>query len=93
MSRFTFLVLFFASILLIAVHPIDSQAAELGQTRSRPMWVRPRRSFTDRLMGRAAASRSNQTGFDQIGVQLQQLLAGGIYYLEPSVLLGGYSSD
>jgi len=69
-------------------------AAELGQTSPRPMWVRPRRTFSDRLMGRTAGGGgANQGGLDQIGSQLQQLMAGGLYYMDPSYLLGGYNGD
>ncbi|PKB78322.1 MAG: hypothetical protein BZY88_18980 [SAR202 cluster bacterium Io17-Chloro-G9] len=74
-------------------HQALETAAELGRTKPRPMWVRPRRSFSDRLMGRTSVGGSNQVGLNQIGTQFQQLLAGGVYYLEPSFLLGGYSSD
>ena len=62
-------------------------AAELGRARPRPYWVRPRRSFADRLAGRTA---SGSQGFNPFGAQLQQVLAGGIYYLEPSFMLSDY---
>ena len=62
-------------------------AAELGRARPRPYWVRPRRSFADRLAGRTA---SGSAGFNPFGSQLQQVLAGGIYYLEPSFMLSDY---
>jgi hypothetical protein len=49
------------------------------------MWLRPRRSLTERLMGRAS---SPVPGVAALAAPLQRLLAGGIYYLEPSHLLG-----
>ena len=64
-------------------------AAELGQARPRPHWVRPRRSFSDRLAGRGAGGSA---GFDSLGSQLQQVLAGGVYYLDPSFMLSDYPS-
>ncbi|HLF04265.1 MAG TPA: signal peptide peptidase SppA [Dehalococcoidia bacterium] len=60
-------------------------AAELGQTRPRPMWLRPRRSLSERLTGRVS---SPVPGMAALAGPLQRVLAGGIYYLEPSHLLG-----
>jgi protease-4 len=60
-------------------------AAQLGNVRPRPRWVRPRRSLSDRLMGRAS---SRQPALELFTAEAQRLLAGGIYYLEPSHLLG-----
>jgi len=59
-------------------------AAELGETRPNPLWLRPRRSLADRFMGRAS---SPAPGMEALAAPLQRLLAGGIYYLEPSHLL------
>ena len=61
-------------------------AAELGNVRPRPRWVRPRRSLSDRLMGRESA---HQGGLGLLATDAYRLLAGGIYFLEPSHLLGG----
>ena len=60
-------------------------AAQLGRTRPRSRWVRPRRSLSERLMGRGA---SHYSGLSLLAAQAQRMLAGGIYYLEPSHLLG-----
>jgi ClpP class serine protease len=62
-------------------------AAQLGNVRPRPRWIRPRRSLSDRLMGRAS---SRQPALELFTAEAQRLLAGGIYYLEPSHLLGEY---
>jgi protease-4 len=62
-------------------------AAQLGNTRPRPRWIRPRRSLSERLMGRAS---SRQTALESFTAEAQRLLSGGIYYLEPSHLLGEY---
>ena len=55
-------------------------AAELGKTRPRPVWVRPRRPLLGRLFG-AQASWGLAEG---LGAELQRLLTGGPYYLAPS---------
>jgi protease-4 len=65
-------------------------AAQLGRARPRPLWVRPRRSLSERLLGRVG---SRQGGGSTLAGQLQRLLAGGIYYLEPSYLMGDYRHD
>ena len=64
-------------------------AAQLGNTRPRAHFVRPKRSFTERLTGRAPAG---QAGSHPLGYGLGQLLNGGAYYLEPSFLLSDYYS-
>ena len=61
-------------------------AADLGQTRPRPVWLRPRRSMSDRMLNRTS---SPARGMTALAAPLPRLLAGGIYYLEPSCLLGG----
>ena len=65
-------------------------AAELGKARPKPLWVRPRRSFSDRLTGKTGIQ---QSALHPVATQLQRLLAGGVYYLEPSFLLGDHSVD
>jgi protease-4 len=60
-------------------------AAQLGNIQPRPKWLRPRRSLSDRLMGRAS---SRQQALALLIAEAHRLLAGGIYYLEPSYLLG-----
>ncbi|HZA24720.1 MAG TPA: S49 family peptidase, partial [Dehalococcoidia bacterium] len=65
-------------------------AGELGGVRPRPRWVRPRRSLSERLFGRMG---SRQTGLGLLSPELQRLLAGGIYYIEPSYLMTDYLGD
>ena len=62
-------------------------AAHLGHTRPRPRWVRPRRSLSERLIGRAA---SRNPGLSLLTAEAQRILTGGIYYLGPPYLLGDY---
>ena len=60
-------------------------AATAGRTKPRSRLLQPRRTFSQRLMGRAATER-----FDEgLSHGLQRLLSGGVYYLEPSYLMGG----
>lgn len=65
-------------------------AAEMGNTRPRPLWVRPRRSLSERLLGRTGAPLP---GVGLLTPELQRLLAGGIYYIDPSHLLAGDWDD
>lgn len=61
-------------------------AAELGNTKPRPRWVRPRRSFGQRLFSRMGGD----AGMSYLAGQLQQLMSGGIYYLDPTFMFGDY---
>ena len=67
-------------------------AAQLGGARPRPLLVQPRRSFSDRFMGRAATGVSDASSLDLMTGPFQRLLSGGIYYLEPAFLMGDYSA-
>jgi protease-4 len=58
-------------------------AAELGNAKPRARWLRPRRSFGQRLFGRMGGVSSVSI----LSEQFQQLFTGGIYYLEPSFML------
>ena len=60
-------------------------AAQQGNTRPRPRWVRPHRSLSDRMMGRGD---SRQTGMGPLAAELRRLMAGGLYYMEPSLMPG-----
>ena len=62
-------------------------AAQLGRARPRPLWVRPRRPFSERLLGRFGSRHGSESLLIN---QLQRIVAGGIYYLEPSYLMGDY---
>ncbi len=66
-------------------------AAKLGDARPRPFLVQPKRSFSDRFMGRAANGAAGASGIDFMTGPVQRLLSGGIYYLEPTFLMGDYS--
>ena len=59
-------------------------AAELGNARPTPKWVRPRRPFSARMFGR------DSSNLDLLAGEANRLLAGGVYFLEPSYLLGDY---
>jgi protease-4 len=65
-------------------------AGELGGIRPRPRWIRPRRALSERLLGRTG---SQQPGLGLLSPELRRLLAGGIYYIEPSYLMGDYLGD
>lgn len=65
-----------------------AQLAGIEKGRARPRWLRPRRTMSERLTGRPAASGS---GLPLLGPELGRLMSGGLYYLEPSSILGtGY---
>ncbi len=65
-------------------------AAQLGDARPRPLWVRPKRPFSARLLGRA---NSQQAGISVLANQFQRLMGGGFYFLEPSYLIGDYKGS
>ena len=60
-------------------------AAEAGKTRPRPKFLQPRRSLSQRLMGRTSAEAAAMAG---LASGLQRMLNGGIYYLDPAYLAG-----
>ena len=65
-----------------------AQLAGIEKNKARPRWLRPRRTMSERLTGRTAASVS---GLQVLGPELNRLMSGGLYYLEPSSILGnGY---
>ena len=57
-------------------------AAELGGVKPRPRWIRPKRPLSDRLTGRMA---NRQT---LLFNEMLRMLAGGMYYVEPSLVMG-----
>ena len=63
-------------------------AAELGNVRAKPRWIRPKRSMSERLTGRVG---SRSPGLGLLSAEMLRLLAGGMYYVEPSLMLGEYS--
>ena len=60
-------------------------AAEAGHTRPRARLLQPRRSLSQRLMGRSSTETAALTG---LAGGLQRMLTGGIYYLDPAYLAG-----
>ncbi|PKB64006.1 MAG: hypothetical protein BZY80_04440 [SAR202 cluster bacterium Io17-Chloro-G2] len=66
-------------------------AAYLGDVQPRSLLVQPKRSFSDRFMGRPASGVYGASGLDMITGPVQRLLSGGIYYLEPEFLMGDYA--
>jgi protease-4 len=63
-------------------------AAELGNVRPKPRWIRPKRSFSERLTGRVG---NRPPGLGMLSAETLRLLAGGMYYVEPSMMLGDFS--
>ena len=57
-------------------------AAELGGVKPRPRWIRPKRPLSDRFTGRMASRQS------LLSNEMLRLLAGGMYYVEPSLVMG-----
>jgi protease-4 len=66
--------------------------ALLGNCKPSPKWVRPSRSFSQRLLGRTSISgRAARLGLLD---GLQRIMAGGFYYLEPGhISEGDYSLE
>ena len=61
--------------------------ALLGNCKPSPKWVRPSRSFSQRLLGRTSiGGRAARLGLLD---GLQRIMAGGFYYLEPGHISGG----
>ena len=53
------------------------RAAELGKARRRPIWVRPRRPFLERFVGRIGGP----SVVESIASRLEPALTGGLYYM------------
>lgn len=71
-------------------HQAIEAAEKLAEVpRLRPRWVAPKRPFSERLMGRFG---SGPGAAALLADQAQHILAGGIYYMDPSYLLSDYSS-
>ena len=58
-----------------------------GNSKPHPKWIRPNRSFSQRMLGRTSVS--GQLGGQGLLDGLQRIMAGGIYYLEPGHISGG----
>jgi len=63
-------------------------AGELGNVRPKPRWIRPKRSFSERLTGRVS---NRPPGLGLLSAETLRLLSGGMYYVEPSMMLGDFS--
>ena len=64
-------------------------AAELGKVRRTPIWVRPRRPFMERFVGRIGGP----TVVERIVSVLEPALAGGLYHLAPGYFPGGVDGE
>ncbi len=54
-------------------------ATELGRTRRRPIWIRPRRPLLERLVGRVGGPGVTEG----VSWELERVLMGGLYYMWP----------
>ena len=64
-------------------------AAQMGKTRRRPMWVRPRRPLLERFVGRIGGPGVTEG----IISELERVLRGGLYYMAPPYLAGDIEED
>ena len=64
---------------------LAGQLAGIEGGKSKPHWLRPRRTFSEKLTGRPAG-QAPAVGI--LGPDLPRLLTGGVFYLDPSALLG-----
>ena len=64
---------------------LAAQLAGIEKGKARPRWLRPRRSMSERLTGRPAMEYP-VPGI--LGPDFQRLMSGGLYYLDPSSILG-----
>ena len=60
-------------------------ASEAGDTKPRPKFLQPRRSLSQRLMGKTSAEASEAS---RLTTSIQRMLSGGIYYMDPAYLAG-----
>ncbi len=65
-------------------------AAEAGRTKPRPRFIQPRRSLSQRLMGRTSMEANP---LNALSGGLQRLLNGGVYYLDPAYMAGWQDQD
>ena len=64
---------------------LAAQLAGIEKGKARPRWLRPRRSMSEKLTGRPAMDYP-VPGI--LGPDIQRLMSGGLYYLDPSAILG-----
>ena len=58
-------------------------AADAGNTKPKAKLIQPKRSLSQRLMGRPSAGTDSMIEFAAV---IQRLMGGGIYYLDPAYL-------
>ena len=58
-------------------------AADAGNTKPKAKLIQPKRSLSQRLMGRPSTGTDSMTEFAAV---IQRLMGGGIYYLDPAYL-------
>ena len=64
---------------------LAGQLSGVERGKARPRWLRPRRTLSEKVTGRPA---SQLPGSGILGPDLLRLLTGGVFYLDPSALLG-----
>ncbi len=64
---------------------LAGQLAGIEGGKAKPRYLRPRRTFSEKLTGRPAG-QAPAVGI--LGPDLPRLLTGGVFYLDPSALLG-----
>lgn len=60
-------------------------AADAGKTKPRAKLLQPKRSLSQRLMGRSSMGADSM---NELAAVLQRLMGGGIYYLDPAYVAG-----
>ena len=68
---------------------LTARLAGIAPGKARPRWVRPRRGLWERITGAPASQLQGLGALGLVAPELQRLLTGGLYYLEPAALLGG----
>ena len=64
-------------------------ASRLGRTRRNPIWVRSRRTLAERILGRTGGPAVAQG----IALELERVLAGGLYYMAPEYFPSGLGAE
>ena len=64
-------------------------AASMGRARRKPVWVRPKRPLVERLMGRVGGPSVTEG----LVSELERVLMGGLYYMAPPYLAGGFQNE
>ena len=64
---------------------LAGQLAGIESGKAQPRWLRPRRTISEKLTGRPA-NQAPAAGI--LGPDLLRLLTGGVFYLDPTAMLG-----